>query len=126
MGINLTLVGAAALPKGAIVKLGTNGKVSAVAAATDQPLGMVTTGSKAADEDVTVLTPFIAVVKGKASGAGCDAGVEVAAEALDGTDDLMDYAVAAATNRVVGVVIEGGADGEEIWVGLYGHNYIKA
>lgn len=125
-GIGYTFPAAAALPKGVPVKLGTDGRVSAVAAATDIPIGMISTGSKDADETVTVLTAFVAVVKGKASGAGVDAGVEVAATALDAADDLVDYAVAAATHRVSGVVLEGGADGEEILVGLFGQAYVKS
>jgi len=107
----------ASVEKSCIVKMNNDGTVSPVEAVTDKPFGMVTVGCKNADEKVTVLSPYVAIVKGYADGV-IDEGEYVNAKAWEATEGKMEYKVAAAASHAVGQCIIGGADNTEVTIGI--------
>lgn len=116
--LNVGVVADAVLQRGAIVKLNTDGTVSAIEAVTDKPFGMVTAGNKKADEEVTVQTEFSAVVRCAADGAiaigdnlSCS-GIQAAGEKLS------KFKKSVATNVVSGIALSEAADGESVMVGI--------
>lgn len=113
------LAGTASMPTGTIVKLNTgNGKLEAVAAATDVPFGVLEVGSSAVDDHVTVKTQFSAIARAKAGGSALTKGDRLAAQSLDGTSGLMVYAAAAATHYTVAVALEDASANAELYVGI--------
>jgi len=110
--------------QGALVKLNTDGTVSPVSAVTDKPLGVVIKGNKAADENVTVLTPFVAIGNAVADGA-VTAADELAGSGQD-ANGKQDFAPAAATHQVSAIALTGGADDATILVGYLRSAYIKS
>lgn len=106
-----------AVTNGVLVKLNTDGTVSPCASVTDKPIGMVTVGSKADDERVTVLTPFVAIIYAE-SDAGSTCGAQLAQSGINtgGTNAKMKTAVT--TNYVSAIALETATTGNPILVGI--------
>lgn len=116
--LNIGVVADAVLQRGAMVKLNTDGTVSAIAAVTDKPFGMVTAGNKAANEEVTVQTEFNAVVRCAADGAVVTAD-KLSASGIQTTGEkLSKFKKSVATNVVSGIALSDAADGESVMVGI--------
>lgn len=111
-----------AVEAAAIVKYdpATN-KVEPLVALADVPFGHISVGTKeAADGEVTVVVPYVAVVRGIVNAAGAIAlGDKLGVAAYNSTKGLSEYAVQTAGNFVVGQALTAGAVGDEIWIGLY-------
>ena len=122
--IGESFVAAAALPENAIVKLNTStGKVEAIAASTDVPLGVTVMAAKEADSMVTVDTPYSRIVRAKATNATIALGAEISASSVSSEFTLVK--AAAADDFVVGVALEGADANAEIWVGILYSPYKK-
>lgn len=116
--LNIGVVADAVLQRGAIVKLNADGTVSAIAAVTDKPFGMVTAGNLEADTQVTVQTEFSAVVRCAADGA-ITTGNKLACSGANTTGEkLSKFKVAVATNVVSGIALSDAADTESVMVGI--------
>ena len=110
-----------AVGKSAIVKYDpATEKVEPVTALTDTPFGMVTSGTKdVADGEVTVLTPYSAIVIGKAS-AVVAAGDKLGVAAYDAITGVSEYQIQTAGNFVVGIALQDAlAIGDTFQVGIY-------
>lgn len=116
--LNIGVVADAVLQRGAIVKLNADGTVSAIAAVTDKPFGMVTAGNLKADEEVTVQTEFNAVVRCTADGTIVTA-EQLSASGISATGEkLTKFKKSVATNVVSGIALSDAADGESVMVGI--------
>lgn len=102
---------------GVMVKLKADGEVTPVTSDADQPLGMVTVGNKAADEKVTVITPFAAVVTGEADGA-VTTGQQVAQTGINTAGTNAKFKTAAAGKYVSGIALSTAVTGAEVIVGI--------
>jgi len=116
---------------GDIVKLGTDGTVSLVAASTDYPIGIVVVPKvqRNAVNRVTVATPFQAVIRANIAGA-INAGTHLAATghatAADGTV-LTTYAAASSGDWVTAIMIKTTSGASEVTnVGYLRTPYKKA
>lgn len=114
--ITKKFTGTTALTKGTVVKLNTAGTVTAVSATTDVAFGLVIAGSAAANEEVTVQTPFNAIVEGLTSGT-VTTGDAVAAKEVDGTGP-MQYKKAVTGDTVIGIALSTATTGLAVTVGL--------
>lgn len=108
----------ATLHKGQTVTLTSTGTVLP-AASTDFPIGtVVSTYEGNDDNNVRVATPFVNVVRAKV-GSNINAGVLVAYDSWDSTNDVPVYKAAGVGDYVSGVVVTGGlANSTEIRVGI--------
>ena len=104
-------------PIGTVVKLVGDKSVEAVSGIADAPFGIVVTSQeKNGVNEVTVQTPFQAIVKGVAAGI-LTAGGKVAANNYNSANKVMVYAPAGG-NTAVGIVLQDAADTEEVLVGI--------
>lgn len=114
------------LKKGQSVKLGTDGQVSAVAASTDLPLGIVSSAYQGNDKgNVRVYTPFVALLTNAISDGVTATGAELAATGVD-ANGLPKYKAAAAGDWVSGLAVKGGSVDASISVGVLRVPYKKA
>lgn len=113
-----------ALVKGQMVKLEAAGTVAPIAAATDHPIGMVTKGG-ADGEEVTVLTNFIAILKGTADGA-VDLANPVSVSGFNSTDERDNWADSTTSDFVMGIALSDALDEAELEVGVIRYPYISA
>lgn len=113
-------VAAVAMPAYTIVKLVVaTGELTPVTGVTDKPFGILAVGAKAAGDQVTAHTPFVAIVRGIAT-AKITLGDDVAAAGMAATDEMLTkYTKAVTTNAVVGCALTGAAQDAEVWVGIY-------
>ena len=107
---------------GTIVKLNSDGTVSPVELPADVPFGILSSGCREANGEVTVQTPFNAVVRGKASGSitvGLD--LSVVDTVTDNGNTLSVYkdSVSAGGVLIVAQALSNAADGEDVWVVVY-------
>lgn len=114
----------AAVINGVMVKLNTDGTVSPCAAVTDKPIGFVTVGCKAADERVTVVTPFQAIVYAE-SDSGSTCGAELAQSGINTAVTNAKMKTAVSTNYVSAVALETATTGNLMQVGILRHPYLK-
>lgn len=100
------------------VKLNSDGSVQP-ATATDWPLGIVVSIYEGNDKGkVRVMTPFMAIVRGKATG-NLNAGVQVAYDGFDTADGVHKYKAATTSDFVVGITVSGeSTGGTELKVGI--------
>lgn len=96
-----------------VVKLNSNGSVSPLAADADKPFGLAVIGNNGADERVTVLTPFVAIVNAPADGA-ITAGNTVQASVY--ANGVQKYKVG--TTTPIGVALKSAADGADCQIGI--------
>lgn len=122
--INHKATAAAALSRGAIVKLNNAGKVEVVSASTDTAYGQVVVGCKNADELVTVQTQFSAIQNAVADGA-LTAGDKVSATGWDSTAGTMKYKKSVAGDTVAGIALNTVATGAALQVGVL-RTFLKA
>lgn len=116
--INLGFVSASVLQRGTKVKLAANGQVEPIAAPTDKPLGIVVSGSRKANEEVTVQTEFNAVIRGKADGA-ITTGQELSCTGIDAANEkLTEYRTAQSGDYISAIALADAADGADVEVGV--------
>ena len=114
--INESFLAKEDIPNYAIVVLNADGSLSNAKNATDVPLGIVSAGNKAG-ELVTVQTQYNAIIDAKASGV-LATGDEISVAGKD-VDTVYHKYIKATTGHVVGRVLQGGADGAVVVVGIY-------
>lgn len=104
---------------GTIVKFVGDGNVAPIAAASDVPFGIITSGCTEANSPVTVQTQFNALVRGKA-GAAITAGDELAATGVETVNGqvITKYAKATTGQYISGIAMNTAANAGDVWVGV--------
>lgn len=116
--LNKCFVCTALVVVGQPVKLNSNGTISPITAATDIPLGIVKVGNGTdLEKEVTVQTPFRAIILATADGAGVAAGVRVSC--TGSASGRGKYKLAVTTNYVQGQALTTAADTAEVVIGIY-------
>jgi len=110
------------VPLGTPVKVTGDNTVGKVTAATDMPIGIVLNTETKSDRIIAVVkTQFMAIKRAEATGGAVVAGDKLNAVELNATSELFKYNTAGTNKSAVALV--GGADTEEIIVGVLKSSY---
>lgn len=102
--------------RGTPMKMVTGTKVAPVTAASDVVCGVAVVGNKAAGTDVTIQSIFGIIQQARAEGSGLVPGAFVSCIGMSG--GLPDVSVTAAAGLAYAMVLVGGADEEEVTIGV--------
>ena len=119
-GENITFIAGEAMVEGLTVALSADDTVTILAtASTRVPIGVVKVGAVAAGDYVTVDTFFKSIHNGVASGGTLAFGATVKAVGTTATTDELSNYASVSTGFCTAIVINGGAAGETIKVGIF-------